>query len=1070
MKKIYPIMKITLLLLLLFQAGISFAQGRLVSGTIKDESNTGMPGVNIIIKGTTDGTVTDANGEYRINVPNDQATLVFSFVGYATQELVVGSRSSLDVQLALDVKSLSEIVVIGYGSQEKKDLTGSVGVVQTKELIQVPVGNVENQLQGRVAGVTVINSGQPGAAPQITIRGNGGFGNNNPLYVVDGVQTLDISTLNPNDVESISVLKDAGAASIYGTRAANGVILITTKRGQSGNVKVTYDTYVGTQDPGKGFTNLLNTQGMADLQWQVFSNGSSDKEKHPLYGDWVRGGAGPVIPNYILPSGASTVDESKYVVNKDGSGGNFQIVKSSQPGTNWFKESTRAARIQNHDLTLSGGTDKSNFLVSLNYFEQQGIVLETFTKRYSARVNSSFKIKDRVRIGQNLQVTYRTGRSIQNQSEGNSISQAYRMQPIVPVYDIRGNFAGSAAQTTGNGSSPVADLLRAKDNQQFDTRVLGNLFAEVDIVKDLIFRTSIGGTFQTGSGYSFGFPTWERSENVATSTFNEYSFYAADWTFSNTLNYRKKFGDHSINVLAGTEAIKYDIARSISGTRGDVFSFDPNFWNLSNGATIINVSSSINVPPFNVQTPTTNSSLFARADYSFNDKYYLTGSIRRDGSSRFQQQFGVFPAVTAAWRISGEDFFSGISSVVNDLKLRAGYGEMGNQARLTALNQFSLFGGGPGSSFYDISGTGNSSVQGLRPSQIGNPLARWETSVTSNIAVDLGLFNNKLQVTVDWYTRTSKDLLVQQQLPGTAGGGTAPFTNIGQITNTGFDIQLIYKTNFATDWRFDGNLTLTTINNRVDKIADGAPEFFEGGTRFGNTTINRVGQPLSAFYGYRTLGLFQSAADVAASPRQDGAAPGRFKFADTNGDNVITPDDRVIIGNPNPKFIMGLNLSLAYKAFDFSTFLYGAFGQDIFNYTKWWTDFWPSFQGNKSVDALNNSWLPTRTNAKTPIAENVSNFSTNNESNSYYIEKGSYLRARTIQIGYTLPQAKLSKVGIDRLRIYLQGANLFTITNYSGLDPELGSSSANNAATARGIDYGNYPIVKQFIIGANLTF
>lgn len=1063
MKKLYSNGRRWLFAVLwLVSSAFVWAQERTVSGTVKDENGTGMPGVNVLIKGTASGTATDANGQYRISVPGSSSVLVFSFVGYTTQEISVGSQSTVDVSMALDVQALSEVVVIGYGTQEKKDITGAVGVVKAKELIEIPTGNVANQLQGRIAGVNVINSGQPGAAPQINIRGNGGFGGNNPLYVVDGVYTLDISTINPNDVESISVLKDAGAASIYGTLAANGVVLITTKRGQAGRVKVTYDTFVGTQSPGRGFTNLLNSQEMANLQWLVFENGPTNTATHPLYGNWTRGGPAPVLPNFILPAGASTADESLYRIDLDNPANTFQIVRANKEGTNWFDESTRSAPIQNHDVTMSGGTDKASFLVSMNYFDQQGIVLETFTKRYSIRANSTFKVKDNIRFGQNIQATYVTGRGIQNQSEGNSISQSYRMQPIVPVYDIRGNFAGTRAPSTGNGSSPVADLMRASNNVDFNVRVLGNVFAEVDVTKDLTFRSTFGGTFQNRYFHSFGFQTFERAENVGTSTFTEGGSYNASWVWTNTATYRKTFNKHNLTVLGGYEAQRFDMLREVSGVRGGYFSFDPNFWTLNNGATVINANSF-------AFTPTNTASIFGRVDYNYGDKYYVTGTLRRDGSSRFEDAFGVFPSITGAWRISGEDFFSGIT-FIDDLKIRGGYGVLGNQFRLSSLNQFSLFGGSPGSSNYDIGGTGSSAVQGFRPTRIGNPNAQWERAITTNIGFDAAMLNNRLQVNFEYYVRKSEGLLdAVQQVATEVGGADVPAQNVGAISNRGVELQVIYRQNFANNWRFESNVTLTTIRNRIDNITIGANEFFAGGTRFGNTTVNRVGEPISAFFGYQTLGLFQSAAEVAAAPVQDGAAPGRFRFADINGDNRITPLDRVIIGDPNPNLTLGLNLSLGYKGFDFSTFLFGSFGQDIFNYTKWWTDFWPSFQGAKSEDALYNSWTPERPNATTPRAENVSNFSTNGESNSYYIEDGSFLRARNMTLGYTWPTAVVNKIGLERVRVYVQGANLFTITRYSGLDPELQSANVFDN-TSFGIDFGNYPVVRQFLVGVNIGF
>jgi len=1046
----------------LMSSALSWAQERTVSGTVKDEGGSGMPGVNVIIKGTAIGTATDANGQFRISVPSTNASLLFSFVGYSTQEVVVGNQSNIEVSMALDVQALSEIVVIGYGTQEKKDLTGAVGIVRARELLEVPTGNVANQLQGRIAGVNVVNSGQPGAAPQINIRGNGGFGGNNPLFVVDGVYTLDISTINPNDIETISVLKDAGAAAIYGTLAANGVVLITTKRGQAGRVRVTYDAFVGNQSPGRGFTNLLNTQEMANLQWLVNENGPTNSATHPLYGNWTRGGPGPVIPNFILPAGASTVDESLYRIDLENPANTFQIVQANREGTNWFREATRTAPIQNHDITISGGTDKSTFMVSMNYFDQQGIVRETFTQRYSIRANSTFKVKDNFRVGQNFQATYVNSRGITNQSEGNAISMSYRMQPIVPVYDIRGNFAGTRAPATGNGSNPVADLMRAANNTDFNVRMLGNVFAELDIMKDLTFRSTFGGSFQNRYFHNFGFQTFERAENVGTSTFTEGASYSANWVWTNTLNYRKSFDKHNFVFLGGYEAQRFDMFRQVSGIRGGYFSFDPNFWTLNNGATVINANSF-------AATPTNTVSWFGRVDYNYAEKYYFTGTLRRDGSSRFEEAFGVFPSATAAWRISGEDFFSGIT-FIDDLKIRGGYGVLGNQFRLNALNQFSLFGGSPGSSNYDIGGTGSSAVQGFRPIRIGNPAATWERASTTNIGFDASFLKSRLEVNFDYYVRRSDQLLFNiDQVSTQVGGADVPAQNVGAISNRGIELQLIYRQNFGTHWRFESNVQLTTIRNRIDNITVGANEFFSGGTRFGNTTINRVGQPLSAFFGYQTLGLFQSDAEVAAAPTQDGAAPGRFRFADLDGDGRITPLDRTIIGDPNPRFTLGLNLTLGYKAFDFSTFLFGSFGQEIFNYTKWWTDFWPSFQGAKSDNLLYNSWTPERPNATTPRAENVSNFSTNLESSSYYVEDGSFLRSRNMTIGYTVPAASVKKIGLERLRVYVQGANLFTITRYSGLDPELQSANIFDNS-AFGIDFGNYPVVRQLLVGVNVGF
>ncbi|KEO74359.1 hypothetical protein EL17_06380 [Anditalea andensis] len=1051
---------------------------RTVTGTVLDEYDIGLPGVTVQVKGTGTGTATDADGNFSITVPGNESTLVFSFIGYFPKEELVGNRTTVNLSLIPDVQTLTEMVVTGYAVQEKRDITGSVGTVNREELIAVPAATVENQLQGRLAGVNVTNSGQPGAAAQVRIRGFSSFSNNNPLYVVDGVQTLDITTLNPNDIETITVLKDAGAASIYGSRASNGVILITTRRGVKGGTKVTYNAYYGSQDPGRGFDNLLNTQEMADLQWLVYDNSVDGQGQpiqtasHPQYGSYQRGVNRPIIPDYIVPSGAMEgdprVDPSLYAL--DLPGGNInQIVRANKQGTRWFDEVTRAAPIQNHDITLSGGGDNSRFMVSLNYFNQQGVILETFSKRYSIRGNSEFNIGDRVRIGENLQVVYRQNRGITNQDEGNAISFAYRNQPIVPVYDIMNNFAGTRAQGTGNAANPVANLVRSQHNDAFDVRILGNLYAEVDILENLTFRTSMGGSLQNGYNHNFTYQTYERAENINTSTFSEGAYYNADWTWTNTVTYRETFDKHAITAVGGYEAIQFGIGRNVSGTRGGYFSLNPDFWTLANGATILNATSE-------VITPTTGVSYFGRVDYGFDDKYLLSLTLRRDGSSRFRQQFGTFPSVTAAWRISSEEFMRG-SQLISDLKLRAGYGQMGNQQALNPANQFFLFGGAPNTSFYDIGGTNTTSQQGFRPTRIGNPDARWETAENINVGIDLSLFEDKLQFMVDWYRKENRDLLFAPELPGTAGAASPPAVNLANMVNSGIDAQVIYRHNFNNDVRFESNLTFTSFRNEILNIAEGQNEFFSGGSRFGDVAINRVGHPLSSFFGYQVQGIFQSNEEVANAVPQDGAAPGRFRFqhfegVDENGDPRIGPADRVILGSPIPDFTAGLNLSLAVKNWDFTAFLFASVGNDIYNYTKWWTDFVPSFVGGKSHDLLYNSWTPERPNATTPIAEGVSNFSTNTQSNSYYIEDGSFLRARNIQVGYTFPTRISSRLKMDRLRIYAQGVNLFTITGYSGLDPELQPQNVTSgeADRAMGIDYGNYPVVKQFIFGINVGF
>ncbi len=1024
---------------LFLMGSFAMAQNR-VSGRVTDNVNEPIPGVNVLVKGTSTGTVTDANGNFSLNAPSD-GVLVFSFVGYLTQEIPVANQTTISITMEADVQQLQEVVVTGYASQEKKDLTGSVGVVDPDELNQIPAPNVTSQLQGRVAGVTVTQDARPGAGARVRIRGFGSFQNNDPLYVVDGVPTQDISTINPADIESISVLKDAGAASIYGSRASNGVVVITTKRGAPG-VQVNYNMYYGTQYPGDGPDNLLNTQQYADTQWLVYNNDGTD-EIHPVYGPSpAAGGASPQLPSWAAD-------------------------------TDWWDAITRNALITSHDLSLSAGNEDASFFGSVNWFKQEGITMTNYSERVTARFNSSFNIKDRVTIGENMTVAFRDGNGIlPNGEEAAPSAYPYRMQPIIPVI-VQNPISGTAREFLpgdygGTGISPrlgnfdngFAQYQRNSNDRQQDIRVIGSIFADVKIIEGLNFRTTFGGTMQNGYNTDWASSTYESAENVATSAYSESSYYNHDWVWTNTLTFEREFGNHRLLAVAGYESVKYGISRSVFAQRAGYFSADPNFRTVSNGASIVAANSGYG-------TPTTLVSQFLRADYAFNDKYLVSATVRRDGSSRFgaDERYGVFPSVSAGWRISDEAFMSDVE-FISDFKIRGGYGTMGNQLAVSPQNQFSLFGGGTGNSFYDLNGTGSSSLQGFRPVRIGNPNAKWETNVTTNIGFDAGFFDNKLEIVFDWSSKTNEDLLYNPELPGTAGAAAAPFVNIAEMKNTGIDLQLIYRQNFASDFRFEGNFTFTTFNNEIVKIADGFDFFDAGGSRIGPFNRNQVGRSLGEFYGYQVIGLFQSDAEVAGAPTQDGAEPGFFRYADTNGDGEIPPDDRTFIGSPIPDFSYGLNLSLTWKNFDLTAFFYGEAGGEIFNYNKYWIDFWPSFQGQKSTDLLERSWTPERPNATVPKASNTSNFSTNTQSTSYYIEDASYLRLRNLQIGYNLPAGLLSDIGLTKARIYLQGVNLFTITDYSGLDPEL--SDANDLFP--GVDEFNNPNVKQFLVGVNIGF
>ncbi len=1055
-------------IILFFLVGLAtsfaFAQERTVTGTVTDENGGPLPGVNIVIQGTMQGAVSDANGSYSITVPGPDAVLVFSSVGFKTKTVTVGDQTRINVVMIPEVKSLSAVVVTAYATQQKKDITGSVGVISSDEITQMPQANVTQQMQGRVSGVTVTQDPRPGYAAKVRIRGFGSFQNNSPLYIVDGVPTTDINSLNPEDIESMSVLKDAGAASVYGARASNGVILITTKKGTSEGIQVNFDMYAGSQNPGKGPQNLCTTQEYADLQWLVYKNDGT-VETHPIYGPSSN-------PSPTLPDWAAN--------------------------TNWWDEVMTTAPIQNYNLSLSGGNKNAKFFGGFGYFNQQGTVITNWYKRYSARFNSEFNIKNRVTVGENMTLTHQSDHGISgNGSEGGPLMMGvYRMQSIIPVKWHGAPFTGLShtfkegdwggtgiAPRLGNASNWVADANRSKTDKWQNVRLLGNIYADVKIIEGLNFKTSFGGSLSNWYWTNWSGATYENSENQATSSYQEGSGYGGDWTWTNTLTFNRKFGDHTILAVAGYEAVKTGMGRDVNARRAGYFSDAYSFRTVSNGANLVAGNSSF-------YTPRALVSQFLRADYNYQSKYYISATIRRDGSSVFgpDYRYGIFPSASAAWRISDESFLSG-ADWLNDLKIRGGYGTLGNQLPVSPANQYYLYGGSPSTSFYDLNGTFNSSLQGFRPTRIGNPNAKWETSVISNIGFDMTILDRKFELIFDYYSKQNKDLLFNPELPGTAGAATRPFVNIGEMKNHGIDLTLTYRQVF-NDFRVEVSGQLTTYKNEIVKIAEGY-KFFDDrsySSRIGAFNRNMVGHEVSEFFGYKVVGYFQPSdfnQDSLAIgkyylndgiPGQDGAQPGFFRYEDNNSvgpdgkltgkaDTLITPADRTFIGNPNPDFTYGLNVVLGYKGFDLTAFFYGSQGNDIFNYNKWWLDFWPSFQGQKSKDLLYDSWTPERTNASVPKASNTSNFSTNTVSNSWYVENGSYFRMKNLQIGYTFPKNVIRNI-FSNLRIYVQATNLFTITKYSGLNPEI----AGLSDTSFGIDEANLPAMKQYIFGLSVGF
>ena len=1058
----------------------AFTQAQDVTGTVSD-ANGPLPGVNVTVKGTTNGAQTDFDGNYSLSDVANDAVLVFSYVGFATLELPVNGQSTVNATLQEDTAQLDEVVVVGYGTQRKQDLTGAVSVVKTEELAQQPSGQITSQLQGRVSGVTITGGGQPGEAPTIKIRGASTFGNNSPLYVVDGIPIDNISDINPNDIASLQVLKDAASASIYGSRAANGVIIITTKKGK-GKIRVNYDSYYGMQMVQKGNPwDILSSQETAQLTFNAIRNTNpGDPISHNQYGN----GPDPVLPNYIAPVGADTVDESLYNVDPFYTDPNdlnnfYRIVKANKQGTNWFQEIFSPASITSHNLSVSNGTEKGNYFLSMGYFEQQGTITNTYLKRYTVRANATYNINDNIRIGNNFSYAIRDNPQIDALTEGSVIGMAFREQPIIPVYDINGNFAGSFGSDLGNAKNPVAIADRLQNNRGVSNRFFGNVFAEIDFAQHFTFRTSFGGQYYSNTFNSFQFPEYENSENLSVNSYSEAAATSFNYTWTNTVQYKNTFNDkHSLTVLLGTEAYQ-NKGREVGGNRQSYFSFDPDYVTLSTGAgTQTNYS---------FKYADALSSIFGRLDYNFNDLYLVSATLRRDGSSRFlNTQYGWFPAVSAGWNISNESFFPELDWLSN-LKIRGGYGVRGNQINVAPANAFTTFGGDQLNSYYAIAGDNSTTAEGFRQTRIGNPDAKWERDADSNFGLDAGLFNNSVQLSVDYYRKDINDLLYNPDQSAAVGTADVPFQNVASMKNTGIDIDLSTYFNLTDELRLNTSVTFTSYNNEITEIADGIKFFDREGRRFNGSNIirNQVGHSLSQFYGFQTDGFWDSQAEIdeanAAAVSATGnenavyqsdVSVGRFRYADTNGDNQITSDDRTFLGNPNPDFTYGLNLELLYKNWDFSMFLYGSQGNDIWNQVKWWTDFYSSFPGAKSNTALYDSWTPQNKNASAPIQETTGSFSLADVPNSYFVEDGSYLRAKQMQLGYSLPTSMLETMNISKLRVYAQVVNAFTITGYSGIDPEIAGQAAteDGQSTATGIDEGAYPNQRQFLVGLNVSF
>lgn len=997
--------KIALIGLLLVSSQIIMAQSKTVQGVISDPSGIPLPGASVIVEGTTNSASTDFDGKYSLSGVNPTDKITFSFVGLISQTITVGNRSSINVTLAQSTQTLNEVVV-AYGTQKRTKVTGAISTVSSKDIVAVPITNAESALQGRAAGVTVVN-GAPGSNPTVSIRGLSTMGNSAPLYVIDGVLTGNLSGLSPNDIESISVLKDASTTALYGSKAFNGVIVVTTKKGKKGPGQLNFSTYVGGQEVTKRY-NVLNTQ-----QYLQYA--------------------------------------------KDlGSDLTARAAEFGNINTNWQDQIFQTGLMQDYNLSFSNGSETSTSRYSAEYMKQEGTIINTGFERYSFRANNTQDI-GKLKIGSNIGVSFSTTNPERSSGGRTLLEHAIKSAPYLPIYNENnpGGYQGPSAIDGNDAENPVrvANLGYQKIN---GLSIIGNIFAELDIYKGLKFRSQVSLDYYTSKDHTF-VPSFQDGSyhKQEFSTTNETNGQGQTIVFDNSLNYKTTIAEkHNIEVLGVITKIDGKSQNLAAGSR----------YNISNEIDQLRYNqgslSSANYVEKNI-------GYIARINYDYNDKYLLAVSGRRDASSRFgaNNRWGNFYSVALGWNIAKESFME--NSVFSTLKLRASTGTTGNdridnyQYSATLLASYN----------YPL---GGENAPGVSLGVASNPDLKWESKMDRNIGLDFGLFDEKFTGSFEYFNNKSSDILFAVPLPasvGSAGGGTQ-IQNIADVKVSGFEVSLGYNDRKG-DFTWSATANLGTSKNEVTSLAPGVTSVLGGpAARAGLENFSRleVGQPLFYFYGYQTNGIYQNQAEVDAvfGPGQTSIKPGDLKIVDRDGNKVINSEDKTNIGNPYPDFTYGLNLTAAYKNFDFNCFISGVQGNDIYNANTF------DLKGmnrlfNAGTDVLDRAivvnGVVSNPSATLPRAQGADiNWSS---ANQRYIEDGSYTRLKNIAIGYTL-SGDAFKSYFSKVRFYVSGQNLITITDYSGLDPEIARADAN--ANSAGIDLGRYPQPKSVIFGLDVTF
>lgn len=1000
--------KLGSLLLITIISTTIYAQKLILKGTVTDQSGVPMIGVNLVVKGTTNGTVTNFEGQYTLTT-NAKDTLLISYIGYKNQIIPINKRTTIDITLEADLQNIDEIVVVGYGVQKKSDVTGSVASIKAEDLEKTKANTIAQAMQGRAAGVQVTsNSGSPGSEMTIRVRGTTSINGSNPLYVVDGMPLDDINHLNPSDIESMEILKDASACAIYGARGANGVILITTKKGKNGEGVVSFEANYSINQLAKKI-DLVTADEFVMLQKEAYTNA---QQAFPS-----------TLQNYA--------------------GG---------PGTDWQDAVSQQAFSHNHNVSFIGGNDKMNYFLSLNNTTDQGIIKKSNYQRSSLRLNTSFNAKKWLRVGQNISVSNSKYKNIEEGDDWTGILvKAINIDPTAPVKLDNGKWG--PAYLTSDINNPLAQLENTYHTSD-NLNIVGNVFAEFTLFQDFVFKTDFGINQSYGKYNSYLAKYFVKTgdENAESKVYEGY-FSGGAYNWTNYATYTKKFDLHNFTAMFGNEIYSTSYY-GLNASGKNMVSTLPDLANLNNA------TETLGNPDNGDLYQARNFSYLARLNYAYNNKYLATINYRIDGSSKFapENRYGQFKSFSLGWKISDESFMDNIT-LINNLKLRAGYGEIGN-------DQIGTFGylsvSSPGR-YYVIN---NENVDGTSFPRLPNTQIQWETVKTTNLGIDLALYEDQITMALDLYNKQTSDMLIETPVPAHVGTEENPWTNFGSMSNKGLELELSYKHNFG-DFNLDviGNFDL----NRNELTNLGESEYISAGNfqSLGYVTRTQVGHPVGAFYGYITDGLFQTQEEIDQFVNADGerlqpdAKPGDIKYADSNNDGVL---DQNFLGSPHPDYTFGLTVNCEYRGFDFSMFVQGVQGNEVFNGTKYYTHN-PNVRYNLAPGMVDRWMAPgTQTSADYPRLDIGS--IEHKRISDRYIEDGSFIRIKNIQIGYNLPEKWLNTAKISSARVYVGATNLYTFTNYTGFDPEVGYTET----LVFGLDRINYPQPRVIMTGISLKF